>query len=175
MTLALARFAAVLLALAFAWSALAKTLSWQSWRTTLAGYGFGPAERTVAVLAPAVEAAVVLLLVITAELGAAMALALLAAFCLAILRARSLQGDRLPCGCFGGARSRDFRLMLLRNWVLMLLCAVVLVSGLKGNVVAGGPPEDFETLPAALIVVGAGLGAWMLKHARILFAKKGSG
>lgn len=175
MTLALARFASVLLALAFAWSALGKTMSWQAWRTALAGYGLGPAERPAAVLAPAVEAVVALLLVATAELGAALAVALLSAFSLGVLRARSLQGDRLPCGCFGGARSRDFRLMLIRNWVLMLLCAAVLVSGLKGSVLAGGLPEDFETLPVILIVAGAGLGAWMFKHTRVLLDKKGSG
>lgn len=174
MTLAFARLAAVLLALAFAWSALGKTLSWPAWRTALAGYGLGPAERSVAVLAPVGEAAIVFSLLTAAKLGAALALALLAAFCLAILRARSVKGDRLPCGCFGGTRSRDFRLMLIRNWALMLLCATVLVSDLKGSVVAGDLPDDFETLPAILVLAGTGLGAWMLKHARVLFDKKGS-
>ena len=157
--------AAAVLAVAFAWAAVSKVASPRSWRQALSGYGL-PAgvERAAAVGVPVAEASVPLLVVVGFPQAAGIvATALLIGFSGAILVARARRGDRLPCGCFGGARVRDYRAMLARNG---LLAAVGLVTAFGASDATVRPPiaapgrEDL--LPAAIVVVSLAVAGWTL-------------
>ncbi|MDP9296414.1 MAG: hypothetical protein M3O88_06965 [Actinomycetota bacterium] len=157
--------AAAALAVAFAWAASAKAVRPSSWRRSLAGYGLPPGvERSMAVAVPLLEAAVVSLVIAGLERAAGVASSvLLLGFSLAVLRARSLRGNRLPCGCFGGARMRDYRAMLARNAILEIVAVFVAVNG--ADVLSpglGSFPTGSDLVPAGLAVACAGLGVWTL-------------
>jgi hypothetical protein len=153
----LVRVCALSLAGVFAWSAVAKLLRYPSWRVVLARYRLGSFELVAAPGTPLVELVAPLLVVVGAtRAAAAAAVLLLSAFSLAVLRARALEGDRLPCGCFGKTKSRDYRLVLVRNGLLGLLSAVILLGGTDIDVFGGADvPSASEILPAALVVLGA--------------------
>lgn len=155
-----------LLVLAFSWAGLAKLLRFGRWRAALSGYGFyGGVEKAVALGVPLVELGVVVLLLFgPARAGAALVLALVALFSLAILNARSVRGDRLPCGCFGGRSERDYRLLLIRNAVLGAAAGAMLLVGRDGSLRAAPGPETSDALPALLTFAGIVLAAWMLRH-----------
>lgn len=162
----LARLSAVLLAGAFAWAGLAKALDPSGWSSALARYGLDERLRRVTIVGvPVVEVATsVVTLVVSARAGAALSTALLASFSLALLRARTAVGDRLPCGCFGKASERDYRLMIARNAALAGLAGLVLVSGLREGALAGyARPGAVEALPALLVVLGIALAAWIAR------------
>ena len=159
------RLASLALALLFAWSALAKMVRFAEWSALLRRYGLPRSlEATARLLVPLSELAVSVSLLLGAlRLGAAAALLLLAAFSLGILRARSLQGDKLPCGCFGKTKTRDYRLTLVRNAALGLLSAIVLLSGEDGSPLSGfAAPSGSEVWAVLAIAVGCGLIGWML-------------
>ncbi|MDQ3951885.1 MAG: hypothetical protein M3279_02800 [Actinomycetota bacterium] len=154
-----------LLGLAFVWAAVAKITRFGAWRSALSGYRLpqmvmGPAL----FLVPAIELATAFLLARGGDVtraGAALTVGLLAAFSLAVLRARRLQGDRLPCGCFGGSGSRDYRLMLVRNALLgAVAAAILLVPGVARYEVDA--PEAAQLVPAALAALGVALIAWLV-------------
>ena len=157
----IARIASLLLAGAFAWAALAKLSGFGAWRNVLAGYGIPERLRpSVSVAVPLGELVIAFVTVlVAAQIGALLSLMALAGFSLAILRARSLQGDRLPCGCFGGADVRSYKTMMLRNVLLALLAGTVLL----GDVTASRPslPGAGESIPAVLTIVGAALIVWV--------------
>ena len=151
--------AAYVLALTFAWAGVAKLAGFARWKDSLRGYGLaGPAHAITAVAVPIAEVGVAMLLVTQArEAGAALALALLAAFSGAILVAARAKGSRLPCGCFGGAKERDYRWMLVRNGALALLAAVVLLGReLRPSLFE----SSIEAVPLALSVLGALVISW---------------
>ncbi len=164
-----------LLASVLGWAAVAKVAQWGAWRSSLSSYGIPrPMEGPVAILVPLAEAEVVaFVLVGLTRVAMAAALALLAGFCLAVLRARSRAGDRLPCGCFGKTEARDYRLMLVRNAALGVVAGAVLLAGREASPVSPSevPPAD-EILPALLAAAGIVLGAWMLKHATSLMRRR---
>ncbi len=154
---AVLRVAALVLALSFAWAALAKMLSWSRWRSTLSAYEFeGGFAGMLAIAVPAAEAMIpVLFLAAAAHTAAVLVLVLLAGFSLAVLRARRLRGTRLACGCFGGSKERDYRVLLARNALLGVAAAVSLraeheVLGLR----VLGAPSAGDLLPLALTVIG---------------------
>ena len=149
----------------FAWALLAKLVRFETWRAALARYRLGFAvERAAAFGVPAAEGAVAVLLVWgDVRIGAALALALLSAFSLAVLRARATSGNRIPCGCFGAASTRDYREMLGRNAVLAAAAAGVLLAGRAR--VSWTAPEGAEVLAAALSAAGVALAAWVLRQA----------
>jgi hypothetical protein len=155
--------AAELLAGVFAWAAVAKVARFGRWRKSLAAYRL-PREQALRVLVPAFEAAVPgLVLAGRPGLAGGLALLLLAAFAWAILRARRLGGDRLPCGCFGGAARRDYRLLLGRDVALGVVAASALVDsaalpGLNGV-------EATDVLPVLMTALGAALAALLLPGA----------
>lgn len=156
--------AALVLALAFGWAALAKVTRLDAWRVALAGYRLPHGvERTARVAVPVAEVAVAALLLTGGDVtktGAALSVALLSAFSMAVLRARRLQGDRLPCGCFGGSGARDYRLMLVRNAALgAVAAAVLLVPGVASYEVEAPAPS--QLLPAALVALGLVLIVWL--------------
>ena len=156
---------ALLLAAAFAWAAVAKSLRPAAWRAALAGYRLPLRTRQLALAGvPVAEGAVAVLLLSggdASKAGAALSVALLAAFSIAVLRARRLQGDRLPCGCFGGAGRRDYRSMLVRNGFLGGLAAAVLVAPDAWTFELEAPGAA-QLLPAALAALGLGLVVWLV-------------
>ena len=153
-----------LLALAFLGAAVAKVTRFGAWRSALSGYrlpqvAMGPAL----FLVPAIELAAGFLLARGGDAtraGAALTVGLLAGFSLAVLHARRVRGDRLPCGCFGGSGSRDYRLMLVRNVLLGAVAAtILLVPDVARYEVAA--PDAGQLVPAALAALGLALIAWL--------------
>lgn len=154
-----------LLAAAWFWAAIAKASRPSAWRTALLGYRLPGGFVTPAlVLVPIVEIVTGVLLAAGGEAtkaGAALSVALLAAFSLAVLRARRLQGDRLPCGCFGGNGSRDYRLMLVRNSFLGAVAAAILLVPRVATYDLEAPGSA-QALPALLVAAGLVLIGWLL-------------
>jgi methylamine utilization protein MauE len=133
------------LALLFGWAGLAKLVRAERWRQDLMRYRLPRLVRASAfLLLPWVELSVVVGLITGARAeGAAIALGLMLAFSVAILRARLLQqGNKLGCGCFGGSALLDYRVMLLRNAAMVALLVFVLVADAQG---------DFGQAPARLL------------------------
>ncbi|MGH2818707.1 MAG: MauE/DoxX family redox-associated membrane protein [Actinomycetota bacterium] len=159
------RGAAVLLALLFTWAAVAKIIRLRAWWSSLEGYALPRPVRYLGVAGvPVLEGAIVGLVLID-ELPPAGALALVAVsvFSLAILRRRSMEGDRIPCGCFGRATTRDYRVMLARNLLIAVPAAVVLMGGSGVSVFDGlRTPRPGDWLPAALVLAGVALITWMV-------------
>jgi len=157
--------AAAVLAVAFVWAALSKVASPRSWRRALSGYGLlAGVERVAAVGVPVAEASVPLLVLLGfPHVAGVAATVLLIAFSGAILVARARRGDRVPCGCFGGARVRDYRAMLARN---ALLAGVGLVTALEASDAVVRPriaaPGREDLLPAAIVVVSLAVASWTL-------------
>ena len=119
------RFLAVVLAVPFAWSAVAKAVAFGATSADFAELGIRRPEVAVPAVCAA-EAAAALLLLFRPRIGAILALLLLTAFSgvlLSVLRS----GREVRCACFGAASRRpvDER-DLLRNGVLAAV-AVVLV------------------------------------------------
>jgi hypothetical protein len=158
--------AAAALAIALAWAAVSKVVSARSWRRALSGYGLpAPVERVAAVVVPLAEASVPLLVLAGSPRIAGIAAAvLLLGFSAAILVARARRGaDRLPCGCFGGARVRDYRAMLGRN---AILAGVAVLAAAGGSDAAVRPrivaPGREDLLPAAIVLVSLAVASWTL-------------
>jgi hypothetical protein len=163
----LARLLAFSLGVVFAWAAAAKIASPAGWRRALGGYALPVwVQRAGVVLVPLVEFALALSFFLgETRIAAALTLALLVTFSLSIARARARQGSRLPCGCFGSDKHRDYRTLLARNTVLATGAGLLLVFGRD---VPGYPstPSSEALLPAALVVVGLGLVAWVVTSVR---------
>jgi hypothetical protein len=163
---ALSVAAAALVASAFAWSGTAKLVGPRSWRRTVDAHAFPVAlARTAVVAVPVAELVVVATVVVGAPaLASALALGLVASFSAAVVRARVRGGgDAVPCGCFGGSRVRDYRLLLARNAALAGLAAIGL--GARSPVVVWWPgtPAADELVPFAFATSAAGvavLTAW---------------
>lgn len=154
----------LVLVLTFGWAVVAKLVHWGSWTQSLVAYGFPERTRpAVALLVPVAELVVaILVLAGPIRVGLAATLLLVSAFSLGILRARSLQGDQLPCGCFGGTESRDYRLLLVRNAFLGALAGIALVGGASESVVSlAEVPSSSELLPALLVTAGVALVSWL--------------
>jgi hypothetical protein len=160
--------ASVLLAATFAWSGSMKVLRAERWRLDLVSYRLSrPLRAAGFLLLPWVEVGIAGALVAGAgRTGAVLAIGLLGIFCAAIVRARLLLGtDKLGCGCFGGARIRDYRLLLGRNVALGALAAVVVSSGSYPSAAQGldlGGPSALFWLMSAL---GLSAVAWVLWQA----------
>ena len=173
----LLRVAAALLGLTFAWAALAKVLRPQQWRAALRAYRLPPGWAGIA--APGVPlletAAAVLVLSGRTHLGAAVSLFLLAAFSTALLYVQQKRGAKVPCGCFGRATERDYRLMLGRNALLAGLAAVLLLASddvwFADDLSA---PSSGDLVPAALVIAGVALCVWLVRHVLTSFDRKRS-
>jgi hypothetical protein len=160
---ATARIVTLCLAALLAWAAAAKVLRWDAWRAALAAYRLPSRLELVAVAGtPFLEVGVAVMLISPApRVGAALTVALLAAFSLVVLRGRSVQGEKLPCGCFGRSSERDYRSMLLRNALFGVLAAAVLLSGREGSALTGlSLPGGDELFPALLAAFGVVVAAW---------------
>jgi hypothetical protein len=176
MILSLSQICAALLAGVFGWAAVAKALRSRTWLQALDRYGLSPALRNLAALGvPMAEAGVAGLLVAGRLLvGAASALALVAAFSLLLARLGTQGRSRVPCGCFGRVTDRSLRLLLARNAILAALAAAVLAVKPQGwPSWQTRAPIVSEALPAALVLLGLVLCAWTAL--RTLTALRGRG
>jgi len=141
------------LAVTFGGAAAAKALAPGAWRNALAGHDLPPPLARAATYAvPVAEASVALLAIAGSRAAAAwLALASLAAFSAVVIRTWLRRGSRVPCGCFGGRRERDARVVLARNLGLAGLSAFVLAQGnLRSRIAAPEWPSGGEFLPALL-------------------------
>jgi hypothetical protein len=157
--------AAAILALAFGWSSAAKLAAPRRWRQTSAAYGLPDGLAAAAPTAvPALELAVALAAVLgLAPVAGALALLLLSAFSAAVVRVRIRGAHDIACGCFGGMRHRDYRVLLVRNLLLATVAVVALRAPARTPTGWPGIPQAGESLPFALAtgaLVVAGLTAW---------------
>ena len=168
----LARLLSFALALVFLWAAASKLLDRGAWRAALSGYRLPRRVAAVATGAvPIFEACVAGLFFFGwTRVGAAVTLGLVAVFSLTIMQAQAASGGRLPCGCFGSHKERDFRTLLARNTVLAVGAGVLLVYGRD---VPGYPsvPSEGAWLPAALVAAGVALIAWLYLSVRAGFRR----
>lgn len=164
------RVAGALLGATLGFAGLVKLARFASWRAAIAAYGLPPAIEGAALPAvPVLElSAAALLLFGPPRVAAAMSLGLLAAFSLAVFRGRTRHGPRLPCGCFGGAKSRDYRAMLARNAALGTLAAIVILGDANEAAVA----LSEGAVPLGLTIAGIALCVWMVRSASILWQKR---
>jgi hypothetical protein len=150
---------------AFAWSAIAKAVRASAWRRALVGVDLPrPLAAPALVAVPLAEAVVVGLgLLGLASAAAWLALALLLAFSLAVVRTRLRTGESVPCGCFGARSARDWRLVLGRNALLAAVAAWVLAQGTGATARWQDLiPRGGQMIPAALAIGGVVAAAWVL-------------
>ena len=150
---------AALLMLTFTWSGMVKVGRPRRWLEALGVYRIpSPLQPLVFVAVPVAEIAIAgLILVGATKPAGALSVALLSSFCAALLRARKEEGDKLPCGCFGGEKERDYRVLLARNIALLLPAVVLMMSG---DVSLRGRPGSVELLPALFVVLGITVIGW---------------
>ena len=154
--------AAATLAIVFAWAAVAKVVGWQRWRRALSAHALPRrVERVAAWGVPAAESLVAILTLLGRErAAAALALASVAVFSIALVRSAARDGVRVACGCFGRA-SIDVRVALSRN---LALAAVAFVSfALAVRDPALSLPQTGDALPAMLLagaLATAAITAW---------------
>ncbi len=100
--------AAAVLACAFAWAAAAKLVQFKAWGAALDGYRIPRSLHPVALVGLPVAEIVVTVLLLAGPLksGAALAVALVAVFSMAIIRARSLQETSCRAGASDGPSAR---------------------------------------------------------------------
>ena len=158
----------LLLAGTFAWAAAAKVIRRREWREAVGAHGLPrPLEILAETLVPPAEAAVVALILLgRVGAGAAWALLLLAAFSLALLRARRLGDGRVPCGCFGGRARRSLSWLLARNAALASTAVLSLTTEARVHLPA--IPSADELLPASLAALGGALTIRLLLRATSL-------
>jgi Methylamine utilisation protein MauE len=156
------------LTVTFGASAIGKLAAWGNWTRALSSYGLpAPLERVSAIGVPVAEllVAVLPLLGLGGRAGL-LAFVLLIAFSVAIVAVRA-RGDRaIDCGCFGGARRRDHRVLLLRNAVLAVVAAIAWRAGEEAWALGGlGLPSGSELVPVAIALGGLALAAWVSAQA----------
>lgn len=153
----------ILLAGTFVWSGVAKATRPERWRLDLQTYKLPRAVKALAFLGlPWAELGVAAVLVLEEAWGAGFALGLASLFCLAIVRARLMQeGNMLNCGCFGGRRLRDYRLLLLRNGLIGSLAGFIVWGASTPSDPRGaiGDRAPF-LLPAVLLVIAIVATVW---------------
>jgi hypothetical protein len=150
----LAAACTAILALAFGWSGAVKLAAPARWRATVAAYGLPDGmEAAAGAAVPSLELGVAGAAALgLAPAAGASALALLAAFSAAVVRSRIRGGRRIACGCFGGTRSRDYRLLLARNLALAAAAAVAALAPARPPALWPGAPQAGEALPVALAI-----------------------
>ena len=159
MTEILSFLAAAVIGLTFAWSGIVKVVRGRLWLEALSVYRIPkPLEPLGFVAVPVAELAVAGSVLIGAtKVAGALSVALLSAFCAALMRARQEEGDRLPCGCFGGRKVRDYRLLLLRNALLLTPACILLLSP---SISIRTLPDAANLVPVVLVVSGVMVIGW---------------
>jgi putative oxidoreductase len=152
------------LALTFGAAAIAKIAHRRTWRRALATYRPPPGiVGPVAIGVPVVEIAIATMPVLgLASTAGLVALWVLMAFSAAVIVGRLRVGRRLGCGCFGSSATRDYRLLLVRNFAL---AAVAIVAWRAGDDTPAlrslGSPGGSELVPVVLVVLGLALTTWV--------------
>jgi hypothetical protein len=157
------------LAVVFAVAGTAKLADLSGTRRAIEGFGAPPHLSPVAaVLLPIAELAIgaALLPPATARWGALAAIALLATFSLAIVRALR-SGAALDCNCFGGlAQTEVGRGTLIRNLLLGLLAAFVALGGESVGafswVTVPAPGDRLVIVALIVSLFGLGCFCWLL-------------
>ncbi|HEX5936094.1 MAG TPA: MauE/DoxX family redox-associated membrane protein [Actinomycetota bacterium] len=154
--------AAAVLAVSFAWAAISKVTDRARWRRTLAAHRLPERWEGVAAWAvPAVEASIPVLVVVGRPgAAAAVALASLVLFSVALVRLAMRDGALVDCGCFGRARV-DVRVALARN--LALAIAAAAAWGLAREDPALPVPGAGDLVPILLLAgatVAVAVTAW---------------
>jgi hypothetical protein len=128
----------------------------------VAGHGLPPSlERTARAGVPLLEAGTALLLLAGFHrAGAVLAVVLLTAFTVVVIRAARRTGVEVPCGCFGKRTRIDARLAVSRNVALAVLAIAAF-----GAPPPGALPTDGAVLPLAMALVGVAAGAWFVATA----------
>ncbi|HEX3326644.1 MAG TPA: MauE/DoxX family redox-associated membrane protein [Actinomycetota bacterium] len=155
--------AGAVIAIVFGWGAVAKIIRFSEWQQALRAYRL-PSRIGLAasVVVPGAELTVAALLGTGhARAGAALTMALLAGFSLALVSARQAQGNRLPCGCFGRATPHDYRLLVARNAGLACLAGIILIGGRDRLLTGSLRPNTTSLLPAALAGLGVVMVLWI--------------
>jgi hypothetical protein len=168
--------AAAILSATFGAAAAAKLLRPGRWRRSLHSYRLPPAVEGVAVVVvPASELAVAALpFVGLSSTAGGLAIVLLTVFSGAIVAGRIRVGARLDCGCYGGTRARDYRVLLGRNALLAVAAAVAWRSAPDAPFGDSlGMPAGSQLLPAALVAGGLCLAAWLTVEA-VAAVRRGS-
>jgi hypothetical protein len=155
----LVRVSALLLLVTFAWAGLFKVIRFTDWLSSLDPYQFPTRVRqAVAVGVPIAELTTVTLLAFgNFKIAGAVIIAMLAAFSFAVARARALQGDRLPCGCFKPGDVQDVRHIFLRNAILVILAAFLTLAAPPAEALI---TDVADLVPLLLVVVGLGVAGW---------------
>lgn len=163
------------LAIVLGWAGVAKVVSPAEWRGTVGKYALpGRLAPVAAVVVPTAELLTAILLLasfrtpalqVAASLCAA---ALLALFSLAILRLRTRVGNRLPCGCFGRRTERDYRVVVLRNVVLLMMSVYLYADAAR----ISPAPDAHVTLPLLLVIAGVALAGWVVASATSALRKR---
>jgi hypothetical protein len=138
------------LAVVFGWAAVAKIAGWNRWRRALSAHALPPpVERVAAWGVPAAESLVPILTLLGRErAAAALAVASVALFSIALVRSATRDGVHVACGCFGRA-SIDVRVALARD--LALAAAASVSFALAAPDPAFRLPEASDALPAVLV------------------------
>ncbi|MEX1100798.1 MAG: MauE/DoxX family redox-associated membrane protein [Actinomycetota bacterium] len=159
------------LAALFGWAGFAKLLRPRAWRRSLTDHRFPRRVASVAGFGvPFAELAVAALAVLGYGRAAGVAAAILTVvFSAAVLRARGFAEGQVPCGCFGGVRSRDWRVLVLRNLAVLALSIATALTGSDPRIEWPGTPSGSEVLPALLAVAGVLVGGWVLVTAANAF------
>jgi len=146
----------------FAWSSASKLVGRRRWERTLRAHMLSDRlERVARKGVPAAEALVaVLALLGYGRTAAVWAAVLLTVFSAHLARARVLGRKSVPCGCFGGRRSQDVRLALLRNAGLASAALVVTMVPNAPRWAWPGFPAPSEILPMVLAWMGLALAVW---------------
>ncbi|MEX2275087.1 MAG: MauE/DoxX family redox-associated membrane protein [Actinomycetota bacterium] len=159
------------LAVAFGWSALVKLLRPDRWRRSLAGHGLPSRVAPAAVVAvPLAEAVTALLAVLGLTLAAGMlASVLLMAFSAEIVRLRLRSDGQVPCGCFGGRRTRDWRVLLARNGALLAVSVATATVTSTPRIGWPDAPEGVDLVPLVVAVGGVLVAIWTATAAASAF------
>jgi hypothetical protein len=164
--------AAALVAVAFAWSTIAKVTGWSRWRRTLATHAYPPAVERIALRAvPAAELLVPTLALLGRPRAAgAAAFFAIVIFSVALVRLGVRDGVRVSCGCFGRG-SIDVRFALARNAAFAALAAAAWVSARPDPVLRW--PDAGDSVPAMLTAAGLTVAAITVWRASV-WLRRGS-
>jgi hypothetical protein len=157
--------AGAILVLCFAWSAGTKIVGHRRWGHSLDAQAL-PARiaRVARAGVPAAEAMVPILWMLGyGRVAGTWTIAILAVFSAHLIRIRGR--GRIPCGCFGGRRSVDIRLALLRNVGLAGLGWAATLAPRAPGIEWPGAPAPGELLPMVLASVGVLVSAWTVWRA----------
>ena len=156
----------IALACVFGVAAVAKLTRSAEWRVALEGYALGPVKPVAAVGVPVAEFCVVALAISgLARPAAWLAIALVAAFSVAIVRAARRRPGRLPCGCFGSRATRSPSALLARNALLLVLAALVAAAPGQSRFGILHAPTGHEIVPTVLVLVGGTVALAVLRAA----------